>query len=80
MSRRRPRVPGAKQTADYRREIATAGRAAETLLHVLYSLPVGRGQVWRTSVHHDDGCPAIDTGPIGACTCEIVSVEARRVA
>ena len=77
---RRPRVPGTEQPAVFRLAVATGGRPVDAFLQAVDSLPTDRGQVWTTAVHHDQGCPALDTGPIAICTCEIVEIAARRVA
>lgn len=76
---RRPRVPGTA-AAVWRREVACGIDPTRALVHALRELPVHGGQVWSLGVGHDDGCPAIDTGPKAACTCEIVRLEARRAA
>ena len=79
MSARRGRLPGTTK-AVYSLEVATGGRPVTALLRALERMPVRRGQVWTTEVHHDDGCPALGTGPMHVCTCEVVEIAARRVA
>ncbi len=79
MSGRRHRVLGTT-SASYRLEVATGGKPVTALLRALERMPVGRGQVWATDVHHDDECPALGTGPMHVCTCEVVDIAARRVA
>lgn len=79
MSGRRHRVLGTTSPS-YRLEIATGGKPVTALLRALERMPVRRGQVWTTEVHHDDDCPAIATGPMAVCRCEIVELVARRVA
>ncbi len=77
---RRPRVPGTSAST-WRREVACGIDPTRALVQALDELRAIRaGQVWRIGVRHDDGCPAIDTGPMAACTCEIVRLEARRAA
>jgi len=79
VSARRGRLPGTTK-AVYRLEVATGGRPVTALLRAFERMPVRRGQVWTTEVHHDDDCPAIATGPMAVCRCEIVELVARRVA
>ena len=78
--RRRPRVPGTDSTI-WRRDIACGIDPTDALVRALAEFrAMRRGEVWSVGVGHDDGCPAIDTGPMAACTCEIVRLEARRAA
>lgn len=79
MSARRGRLPGTTK-AVYRVEVATGGKPVTALVRAMQQMPFARGQVWTTEVHHDDGCPALGTGPMHVCTCEVVEIAARRVA
>lgn len=76
---RRPRIPGTA-AAVWRREVACGGDPALAIVRALSDLPVGVEEFWRIGVGHDDGCPAVDTGPMTACTCEVLRLEARRMA
>jgi hypothetical protein len=60
--------------------VATGGRPAEALAAAALQLTRGRPYVLRVGVHHDDGCPCLDGQSMRACTCEIVQLEAKRVA
>jgi hypothetical protein len=77
---RRPRIPGTTSTV-YRREIATGGNPVRAMARALDEFrPVRAGQVWSLGVGHDEGCPALAGGGMVACTCELVTLEARRAA
>ena len=77
---RRSRVPGTSSSV-WRREVACGIDPAGALVRALAEFRAIRaGEVWRVGVGHDDGCPAIDVGPMAACTCELVRLEARRAA
>jgi hypothetical protein len=77
---RRPRVPGTNSST-WRREVACGADPTRALVRALAEVRAIRaGEVWSVGIGHDDGCPAIDTGPMAACTCELVRLEARRAA
>jgi hypothetical protein len=60
-------------------EVATGGDpiAALTRAAAIWSR---KPQVISLAVRHDDGCPCLYGRSMFACTCEIVELEARRVA
>lgn len=74
---RRHRIPGTSSPR-WRREIVCGVDPIRALVRAVSDLPL-RGGVWTVAVRHDDGCPAIETG-MGACTCELVELAARRAA
>ena len=79
MSRRpRDRSPRSGGGRVVRLEVATGGRPVDALARALQVVSV-RGELWRVSVAHDDGCPAL-AGGLPACTCELVELIARRAA
>ncbi len=75
---KRQRVPGTTDPV-FRLEVATGGNPVSAFVRAMQTMPFVRGQVWTTDVHHDDGCPALGTGPMHVCTCEVVEIAARRV-
>lgn len=77
---RQPRVPGTSSNT-WRREIATGVDPTAALVKALAEFRTVRaGHFWRIAVSHDDGCPSLERGGMGACTCELVWLEARRAA
>jgi hypothetical protein len=76
---RRPRVLGTA-AAMWRREVACGIDPTRALVRALAEFRAIRptGEVWIVGVGRDRNCPAIDTGPMAACTCELVRLEARR--
>jgi hypothetical protein len=46
----------------------------------MLEMPVRPGEVWDTGIGHDDGCLALKGHGLRSCSCEIVRLEARRVA
>jgi hypothetical protein len=75
------RIPGTRSSTSWRREIACGNDPVEALLAAVDELrQVGRGEVWRIGVAHDNGCPALDGAGMPACTCELIQLEARRAA
>lgn len=60
-------------------EIACGTNPVVAVKRAAERLPIGAGEVWDLAVHHDADCPAIGKGPMRACTCEIVRLEAKRL-
>jgi hypothetical protein len=76
--RRRPHIAGTRAPR-WRREVATGGDPVGNLTAALLEIKVRPGEVWDCAIGHDDGCPALRHG-IRACDCEVVRLEARRMA
>jgi hypothetical protein len=79
MSRRRRHLHRANPNP-WRREVATAGRPVETVTAAMLTVPARPGEVWSTEIAHDDGCLALKGHGLRSCSCEVVWLEARRVA
>ena len=62
------------------RTVATAGRPVAAVTAATLAIPAGPGEVWSTAIAHDDGCLALKGHGLRACDCELVELEARRVA
>jgi hypothetical protein len=60
-------------------DIATGGDPVAAVAHAEQSWASG-GHVVKLAVRHDDGCPCLDGRGLHACTCEVIGLEARRVA
>ncbi len=74
------RIPGTRSHT-WRRAVFTGNDPTAALLRAIQELQeVKRGQIWSVGVAHDDECPAVDVGPMSACTCEIVELTAKRAA
>ena len=80
MSHRRSSIPGTSTI--YRREVACGIDPTRAIVQALAEFRAVRaGHIWSVDVQHDDGCPSLKAGgTMGACSCEIVQLEARRAA
>jgi hypothetical protein len=59
-----------------RLEVATGGDPVGALIGALRTVLGGKPpRAYLVDVHHDDGCPAMTTGPMLACTCEVVLLD-----
>ena len=76
---RRQRVPGMKASERQWLEIPTGGNPLMALIRG-HDLDIGRGQVVHVSIAHDAGCPCLRGRPMPFCTCELVRLQARKVA
>ena len=63
----------------YTADLPTAGRPAEALAAAARDL-VDEPGVIEMSVGHDEGCPCTSGAGMPACTCEIVTLEGKRIA
>lgn len=62
-------------------DVATGGDPLRALLAAARALTGGETQLVTLGIGHDDGCPCVEAClPMPACTCEVVRLEARRIA
>lgn len=66
-------------TSEWTREIVCGANPPRALRRAIEDLLAGTGQVWDFAVHHEDGCPALGSRSMAACTCELVRLEAKRL-
>jgi hypothetical protein len=62
-------------------EVATAGDPTVAVMRASAAWwRIDGGGVNKVTISHDDGCPCLHRRGLPACTCEIIGLEARRVA
>jgi hypothetical protein len=62
------------------RRVAIGENPVRAVTKAMLELPVGKGEVWDVGIAHDCGCPTLRRGGLRECDCEVVRLDARRVA
>jgi len=61
-------------------DIACGGDPTRAVAAASLRLTQGRPWIVNLTIRHDDGCPCLNGRSMLGCTCELVTLEARRVA
>jgi hypothetical protein len=56
------------------RRIATGGRPVEAVCEALAELPARGGEIWPTTVCHDETCPCLRGESLERCNCEVLDL------